>query len=203
MAGAARASISASYAVEPLRSRAARLIDRAFALHGVAHLGALLRLLPERDPQGELFEMAEVIADRLDLLDLAPTLMARFELALLQALGFGLDLERCALTGATDDLAYRLAQDRPRGHARRGRALERPAAALSRLPAGRPPRAGRCDRARGGLPPDRAFPDARRVRAARARGAAGALALCGRGRERLSRHGVSLQTMRRSRWLTP
>jgi DNA repair protein RecO (recombination protein O) len=95
-----------AYAVEPLRSRAARLIDHAFALHGVAHLGALLRLLPERDPQGELFEMAEVIADRLDSLDLAPTLMARFELALLQALGFGLDLERCALTGATDDLAY-------------------------------------------------------------------------------------------------
>ncbi|MBY6242761.1 DNA repair protein RecO [Methylosinus sp. Sm6] len=95
-----------SFAVEPLRSRAARLIDRAFALHGVAHLSALLRLLPERDPQGELFEMAEVIADRLDALDLAPALMARFELALLQALGFGLDLERCALTGATEHLAY-------------------------------------------------------------------------------------------------
>jgi DNA repair protein RecO (recombination protein O) len=95
-----------SYAVEPLRSRAARLIDRAFALHGVAHLGALLRLLPERDPHSELFEMAEVIADRLDSLEVAPALMARFELALLQALGFGLDLERCALTGATADLAF-------------------------------------------------------------------------------------------------
>jgi DNA repair protein RecO (recombination protein O) len=95
-----------AYAVEPLRSRAARLIDRAFALHGVAHLAALLRLLPERDPHGGLFDMAEVIADRLDSLDLAPALMARFELALLEALGFGLDLERCALTGTTQDLAY-------------------------------------------------------------------------------------------------
>lgn len=95
-----------AYTVEPLRSRAARLIDRAYALHGVAHLCALLRLLPERDPHGELFAMAEVIADRLDSLDLAPALMARFELALLAALGFGLDLERCALTGAQEGLSY-------------------------------------------------------------------------------------------------
>jgi DNA repair protein RecO (recombination protein O) len=94
------------FAVEPVRSRVARLIDRAFALHGVGHLCALLRLLPERDPHGELFAMAEVIADRLDSLDVAPALMARFELALLAALGFGLDLERCALTGETLDLAY-------------------------------------------------------------------------------------------------
>jgi DNA repair protein RecO (recombination protein O) len=95
-----------AYAVEPLRSRAARLIDRAYALHGLAHLCALLRLLPERDPHGELFEMAEVIADRLDSLDLAPALMARFELALLAALGFGLDLEACAATGAREELDY-------------------------------------------------------------------------------------------------
>lgn len=95
-----------AYTVEPLRSRAARLIDRAYALHGVAHLSALLRLLPERDPHAELFEMAEVIADRLDSLDLAPALMARFELALLAALGFGLDLESCALTGAQEELDY-------------------------------------------------------------------------------------------------
>jgi DNA repair protein RecO (recombination protein O) len=95
-----------AYTVEPLRSRAARLIDHAHALHGVAHLSALLRLLPERDPQADLFEMAEVIADQLGSLDLAPALMARFELALLAALGFGLDLEACALTGAREELDY-------------------------------------------------------------------------------------------------
>jgi len=95
-----------AFAVEPVEARAARFLDHGFALHGVGCLGALLRLLPERDPQGALYDMAEAIADRLDAPDCAPALMARFELALLGALGFGLDLEACALTGARDDLAY-------------------------------------------------------------------------------------------------
>ena len=36
----------------------------------------------------------------------AGALIARFELGLLDDLGFGLDLERCAATGTNDDLAY-------------------------------------------------------------------------------------------------
>ncbi|MBI1868540.1 MAG: DNA repair protein RecO [Methylocystis sp.] len=95
-----------AYTVEPRRSRAARLIDHAYALHGVSYLCALLRLLPERDPHGELFAMAEAIAEQLDSLEFAPALMARFELALLAALGFGLDLGACALTGARQELCY-------------------------------------------------------------------------------------------------
>ena len=35
-----------AYLVEPLQSRAARLIEHGYALHGVAFLCALLRLLP-------------------------------------------------------------------------------------------------------------------------------------------------------------
>lgn len=95
-----------AFTVEPLASRAARYLDKSAALHGAATLAALLRLLPERDPQGDLFEMADAIAGRLDSPEAAAPMLARFELALLAALGFGLDLERCALTGARDDLAY-------------------------------------------------------------------------------------------------
>ncbi|BDV35357.1 DNA repair protein RecO [Methylocystis iwaonis] len=95
-----------AYAVEPLALRAARYLDRAAALHGVTMLAALLRLLPERDPHEALFDMAEAIAVRLDSPNAAAPLMAQFELALLGALGFGLDLERCAVTGTRDDLAY-------------------------------------------------------------------------------------------------
>ncbi len=35
-----------------------------------------------------------------------PTIYVRLELGLLQELGFGLDLAKCAATGSTDDLAY-------------------------------------------------------------------------------------------------
>lgn len=95
-----------AYAVEPLANRAARYLDSAAALHGVALLATLLRLLPEREPLTQLFEMADDIASGLDRADAAAAMMARFELSLLAALGFGLDLDRCVLTGTREDLAY-------------------------------------------------------------------------------------------------
>lgn len=94
------------YAVELLAARAARFLDHGSALNGLATLAALLRLLPERDPHEELFELAEAIVARFSARADAAMAMARFELALLGALGFGLDLDVCALTGATDDLAW-------------------------------------------------------------------------------------------------
>lgn len=69
-------------------------------MNGVTALCALLRLLPERDSHDELFELADAVVERLDSPAGAFALMARFELAMLGALGFGLDLRACALTGA-------------------------------------------------------------------------------------------------------
>lgn len=95
-----------AFTVEPLVSRAGRLMERADALHGVGHLSGLMRLLPERDPHAALYETAAIVADHLDDPDAAPALMVRLELAVLEELGFGLDLAACAATGETDDLAY-------------------------------------------------------------------------------------------------
>lgn len=95
-----------AFAVEPLVSRAGRLMERADALHGVGHLAGLMRLLPERDPHVALYETAAIVADHLDDPDAAPALMVRLELAVLEELGFGLDLAACAATGETEDLAY-------------------------------------------------------------------------------------------------
>lgn len=94
------------YTVEPDAMRAGRLIGSPMALHGLQWLGALMRLLPERDPHAGLYEMADTLAERLDDPNLAPELMVRFELAVLAELGFGLDLESCAATGAREDLVY-------------------------------------------------------------------------------------------------
>lgn len=94
------------FAVEPLRQRAAALIDSAAALNGLGALAALLRLLPEREPHMGLHEAAGIILDHLDTPPVAAALLARFEARLLADLGFGLDLACCAATGATDDLAF-------------------------------------------------------------------------------------------------
>jgi DNA repair protein RecO (recombination protein O) len=95
-----------SFAVEPVKLRAARLIAHAAALQGINLLGALLRLLAEREPHAALYAAARVIAEHLDETQIAAVLFVRFELALLAELGFGLDLERCAVSGTRDDLVY-------------------------------------------------------------------------------------------------
>lgn len=95
-----------AYAVEPLASRAGRLIERAEALHGVGHLSGLLRLMAEREPHEALYEAAEIVAEHLDDPRSAPALLVRLELAVLSELGFGLDLSKCAATGETEELSY-------------------------------------------------------------------------------------------------
>ncbi len=95
-----------TFAVEPMALRAGRLIGSGLALAGVGYLGALMRLLPERDPHEPLFEALALIADHLDNAGIAPALVARFEAQVLAECGFSLDLQRCAATGARDDLIY-------------------------------------------------------------------------------------------------
>jgi DNA repair protein RecO (recombination protein O) len=94
------------YTVEGLDLTASSFLGTAHALYGVTLLGALCRLLPERDPHRSIHAaLADILAQLVDARRVAP-LVARFELQLLAELGFGLDLERCAATGTTDELAY-------------------------------------------------------------------------------------------------
>ena len=94
------------YTLEPERQRAAKLIESASGLYGLQMLGALLRLLPERDPHPQLYHGLGAVLDWLDDPLNGGALIVRFELKMLEELGFGLDLERCAATGATEDLVY-------------------------------------------------------------------------------------------------
>jgi DNA repair protein RecO (recombination protein O) len=94
------------YMVEALDLPAASLFASSHSLYGVTHLAALCRLLPERDPHPQVFAALEaVLASLLDA-RLAGPAVVRFELELLSELGFGLDLGRCAATGASDELVY-------------------------------------------------------------------------------------------------
>ena len=94
------------FAVEPLTLRAGRLIDSAMALAGLSYLGALVRMLAERDAHEDLFAALTLIVDHLDAPDIAPLLLARFELRMLSECGFRLDLDACAATGARKELIY-------------------------------------------------------------------------------------------------
>src|ERR1700742_1098426 len=95
-----------TYAIEGTRLRAATLLGSSFAAYGVTHLASLARLLPERDPHQDIYDMVERILGDFDDADTAAAQMVKFELAMLAELGFGLDLESCAATGATTDLIY-------------------------------------------------------------------------------------------------
>ncbi|MCC6887994.1 MAG: DNA repair protein RecO [Hyphomicrobiales bacterium] len=94
------------YAVEVVNLRVASLLTQSHAMFGVTHLAALCRLLPERDPHPSIVPMVEVVLDHIDEAMVAAALVVRFELHILSELGFGLELDRCALTGKRESLAY-------------------------------------------------------------------------------------------------
>ena len=87
-------------------------------------IAALTRLLPERDPHPNLYEVTLFVLGFLDESAVWPALVVRWELALLEELGFGLDLASCAATGRTADLIYVSPKS--------GRAVSADAASLTR-----------------------------------------------------------------------
>jgi len=92
--------------VELIRGYAAGAMDDPAALAGLTSMCTLARLLPERDPHPNLYEVTLFVLAYLNDASVWPALLARWEMALLDDLGFGLDLTQCAATGINDDLIY-------------------------------------------------------------------------------------------------
>lgn len=95
-----------NFRIEPVSLRAAMVMDDAFRLAGLITLTRLAQLLPEREPHPRLYAALRLVLDALDDDAIWPVLLVRWELGLLEELGFGLDLARCAATGTAEDLAY-------------------------------------------------------------------------------------------------
>jgi DNA repair protein RecO (recombination protein O) len=97
-----------NFRIEPVRSRAAAIMADRVALGALNAIGALLvALLPEREPNPDVYDQTVLLADALAAGEWDwPARYARWEVALLTALGFGLDLTRCGATGVTEDLVY-------------------------------------------------------------------------------------------------
>jgi DNA repair protein RecO (recombination protein O) len=94
-----------SFTVEPLQSRAGVLSDR-LALAGLNAICAMLHIaLPERESHPVIYKHSTNILDALQSAAWPPDYL-RWEAALLEDLGFALDLTTCAVTGSREDLAY-------------------------------------------------------------------------------------------------
>jgi DNA repair protein RecO (recombination protein O) len=92
---------------ELLRAYAARFLDDPGRLAGLTSAAALVAAaLPEREPQPEVFASFARLIEALDSAIDWPAHYVTWEQDLLGALGFGLDLTRCAVSGETADLAY-------------------------------------------------------------------------------------------------
>jgi DNA repair protein RecO (recombination protein O) len=95
-----------TFVVELTDARAATLIADRTRLYASQLLCDHLRLLPERDPHDRLLGMAVVALEGERSPRSLGAAIARFELTLLDELGFGLDLSACAVTGTTEDLTH-------------------------------------------------------------------------------------------------
>lgn len=96
-----------SASLEPVGEGPAALFDDAMALAGLSAAAAVSAgALPEREAHPGVFYGLEALILALGHPEVWPAVYVRFEAGLLQDLGFGLDLSRCAATGAVDDLIY-------------------------------------------------------------------------------------------------
>lgn len=96
-----------AYTVEPLETRAAIMMDNRSSLAALNSICALIISgLPEREPYPRLYAVLEILIQNLADIDIWPALYVRFEIALLDALGYGLDFSRCAATGDIENLTH-------------------------------------------------------------------------------------------------
>jgi DNA repair protein RecO (recombination protein O) len=96
-----------SVGVEAVGEGSSALFDNPLALSALAAAAAVAGgALPEREPHPGVFLAFESLRLALADDDIWAAVFVRFEAGLLQDLGFGLDLSRCAVTGSTDDLIY-------------------------------------------------------------------------------------------------
>ncbi|MEQ9640927.1 MAG: DNA repair protein RecO [Alphaproteobacteria bacterium] len=97
-----------SYAIEPGHGRAGLVMADRTRLAGLSAVCAVAEAaLPEREPHPVLHAATQALLGAIEAgLTDWPAAYVRWELGLLQDLGFGLDLSRCVATGTTEDLVY-------------------------------------------------------------------------------------------------
>lgn len=96
-----------SASLEPVGEGPSSLFDDALALAGLSAAAAVAAgALPEREAHPGAFGAFAALVAAFTVESIWPAVFVRFEAGLLEELGFGLDLSRCAASGAQDDLVY-------------------------------------------------------------------------------------------------
>ncbi len=95
------------FTLELTAARAASLMQDRLSLAALTAVCAVAAsTMPERQAHTRVYHTLRILFDHLDDIDIWPALMARWELGLLAELGFGLTLDKCAATGARENLIY-------------------------------------------------------------------------------------------------
>ncbi len=96
-----------SAALEAMGEGPSAFFESPLALSGLAAAAAITgAALPERQPHPGAFLAFEALLMAFAQDSIWPAVFIRYEAGLLQELGFGLDLNRCAATGSVDDLVF-------------------------------------------------------------------------------------------------
>lgn len=95
-----------AFNVDPYRMVVAGIIDDVHRLAALTTVTTLASLLPEREPHPRIFDASLLLIEHLHDDDIWPAILVKWEMGLLDELGFGLDLSKCAASGETTGLTH-------------------------------------------------------------------------------------------------
>lgn len=95
------------FVLEGGRVHAHQVLNKPLELAALTSICTLAdAALPEREPHPKLYDGMQVFFEHLGDLEVWPAILVKWELGLLRDLGFGLDLDACAVTGVNENLTH-------------------------------------------------------------------------------------------------
>lgn len=94
------------FSVDPHRMIVAGIIDDIHRLAALTTITTLASLLPEREPHPRIYDASLLLIEHLQDDAIWPAVLVKWEMGLLEELGFGLDLSKCAASGETTGLTH-------------------------------------------------------------------------------------------------
>jgi len=91
---------------ELIKSRSSMYLNSSTNLEILNSICALLDIFPEREECKEIYELANELFNNLDNIFVWSILYIKFELLFIEKMGYGLDLNTCAVNGSNKNLSW-------------------------------------------------------------------------------------------------